>query len=38
MKYKDFECCLEYTSVKDNLIEYKCVCCNKNCQKMFDEN
>ena len=30
IKYKDCECCLEYTIVKDDLIEYKCFCCNKN--------
>ena len=28
--YKDFKCCLEYTKVKDGLIEYECLCCNKN--------
>ena len=22
-------CCLEYTNTKDDLIEYKCLCCNK---------
>ena len=27
---KDCECCLEYTNVKDDLIECKCLCCNKN--------
>ena len=26
-------CCLEYTNIKDDLIEYKCLCCNKNYQK-----
>ena len=25
-----------YTNVKDNLIEYKCLCCNKNYKKKFD--
>ena len=30
--------CIEYTNVKDNLIEYKCLCCNKNYQIRFDEN
>ena len=29
---------LEYTNSKDDLIEYKCLCCNKNYQKKFDEN
>ena len=27
IKYKGCECCLEYTIVKNNLIEYKCLCC-----------
>ena len=26
----------EYTNFKDNLIECKCVCCNKNYQQKFD--
>ena len=26
-------CCLEYTNSNDYLIEYKCLCCNKNYQK-----
>ena len=38
IKYKDCECCLEYTNVNNNLIEYKCLCCNKNYQNAFDEN
>ena len=38
IKYKDCDCCLEYTNVKDDLIERKCLCCNKNYQKTFDEN
>ena len=38
IKYKNCECCLEYTSVKDDLIEYKCLCCNMNYHKKFDEN
>ena len=38
IKYKDCECCLEYTIVKNNLIGYKCLCCNKNDQIEFDEN
>ena len=38
IKYKDFNCCPEYKSVKDDLIEYKSFCCNKNCQKKFGEN
>ena len=38
IKYKDCECCLEYTSVKDDLIEYKCLFFNKNYKNKFDEN
>ena len=30
VKYKDYECCIEYTSVLENLIECKCLCYNKN--------
>ena len=30
IKYKDCNCFLEYTNFKDDLIEYKCLCCNKN--------
>ena len=30
IKYKDCEYCLEYTNVEDDLIEYKCLYCNKN--------
>ena len=33
IKYKDYESFLEYTSVKDGLIRYKCLCCNNNYQK-----
>ena len=28
-KDKNCECCVEYTSVKDDLKEYKCFCCDK---------
>ena len=35
--YKLFDCFLEYTNFKDDLIEYKCLCCNKNYQQKFDE-
>ena len=38
IKYKDWECFLEYTNFKDYLIEYKCLYCNENYQKSFDEN
>ena len=33
IKYKDCEYCLEFTSLKDNLIKCKYWCCNKNYQK-----
>ena len=35
---EDWECFLEYTSVKENLIECKCLCFNKSYLKRFDEN
>ena len=38
IKYKDWEFCLEYTNVKDDLTEYKCLHCSSNYQKTFDEN
>ena len=38
VRYKDYDWFLEYRNVKDNLIAYKCLCCNKNYQKMFNEN
>ena len=38
IKYKDCECCLEYTNIKDDLILYKCLCCYRNCQKVFYGN
>ena len=38
IKYKDCECRLEYISLKVDLIEYRCLCCNKNCQEKFAEN
>ena len=38
LKYKDSECYLEYTGVKNDLIEWKCLCYHKNYQKTFDEN
>ena len=37
-KYKDCECYLEYTNVKDDLTVYKFLCCNGNYQKTFDED
>ena len=37
IKYKYCDLFLEYTNFKDNLIEYKCLCCKKNYQYKFDE-
>ena len=37
IKYKHCECFLEYTNFKDDLIEFKCLSCNKNYQRKFDE-
>ena len=36
--YKYCDCFLEYKNFKDDLIEYTCLCCNKNYQHDFDEN
>ena len=33
IKYNNCECFLECINVKDDLIESKCLYCNKNCQK-----
>ena len=33
IKYKDCECFLEYTNIKNDLTVYKCLYYNKNCQK-----
>ena len=33
IKCKDCSCFLKYTHFKDDLIEYKCLCCNKNYQQ-----
>ena len=38
IKYKDCECCLEYKNIKDGLILYKCLYCNKYYTKDFHEN
>ena len=35
IKYNYCDCFLEYTKFKDDLIEYKYLCCNKNCQNKF---
>ena len=37
IEYKYCDCFLEYTNLKHNLIQYKCLCCNKNYQYKFDE-
>ena len=38
IKYKDCECCLEYTNVTCDFTVYKCLCCNRNYQKEFVEH
>ena len=35
IKYKYCICFLEYTNFKDDLIEYKCLCCNKSYQQKY---
>ena len=37
LKCKDFHCFVEYESVKDNLIKYKCLSCNKDYSDKIDE-
>ena len=37
IKFQYCDCFLEYTNFKDNLIECKCLCRNKNNQHKFDE-
>ena len=37
MKYKYCDCFLEYTSIKDDLIAYKCLSCNKSYRQKFVE-
>ena len=37
IKHKNCKCCLKYKNVKDDLIEYTCLFCNKNYHKKFDE-
>ena len=37
IKYKYYHCFLEYKNFKDDLIEYKYLCCDKNYQQKFDE-
>ena len=38
IKYKNYNCFLEYTNFKDDLIEYICLCSNKSYQQQFDKN
>ena len=35
--YKVSDCFLEYKKFEDDLMEWKCLCCNKNYQQKFDE-
>ena len=37
IKCKYCYCFLEYTNFKDDLVEYKCLCCNRNYHKKFNE-
>ena len=37
IRYKHCNFFLENTNFKDDLLEYKCLCCNKNYQQNFDE-
>ena len=37
IKYKYCDCFLEYTNFKDYLVEFKCLCCNKNYHHKFEE-
>ena len=37
IKYEYSNCVLEYTNFKDDLIEYKCLNCNKSYQQRLDE-
>ena len=37
IKYKNYDCFLEYKKFKDNSIEYKCLICNGNYEIKFDE-
>ena len=38
VKGKDCDCFLEYESVKDNLVKYKCLSCNKDYSNKVDED
>ena len=37
IKYKYCDCFLEYTNFTDYLVEFKCLCCNKNYHHKFEE-
>ena len=37
IKFKGCDCFLEYDSVKDNFIKYKCLSCNKDYSNKLDE-
>ena len=37
IKFKDCDCFLEYESVNDNLIKYKCLSCNEDYSSKLDE-
>ena len=37
IKYKDFDCILEYENVKHNFIKYKCLSCSKDYSNKLDE-
>ena len=37
INYEYYDCFLEYTNFKDDLIKYRCLFCNMNCQRKFDE-
>ena len=37
-KYNYCNCFFDYVIFKDDLVEYKCFCCNKNYQHNFDQN
>ena len=38
IKSKYCKCCLKYTSIIDDLVEYNCLCCKKKYQRKFDED
>ena len=37
IKYKYCDCFLQYTNFKEDLVEDKCLCCNKSYQRRFDK-